>query len=287
MGTSASNGGPKGAPPLLPDWYPDAPTTPEPERENPAPQPDEVLPTPDGQPVPAPELPLPANTPTGDWKSSKGALTRLSNNTSGSSGRKAAGRYLNSLGGAGAATRAAAQGVRVGNSYAGFLGALGSGGVTNVLNTLGLSEFIGRSPDEICAAIADSLAPVGSTNDEAIARDALITTLDALYTQILEAGGDLDSLSSLSPEMVKETLMAYVSNFIFTKWMYELGNAIERGNITETQAISLEHEVRDLIQAETIEHYRDLNITQLNLNDADNTALITNIFETAYSTLEP
>lgn len=280
MGTSASNGGPKGSPPLLPDWYPH--TSPSPTPEPPAREPN-----PDGTPQVSPEPPLPANTPTGDWKASKGALTRFSNSTGGSSGSKAAGKYLNSLGGSKGATRAAAKGIQIGSRYAGFLGSLSSGGISGTLNQLGLGEFVGRTPEEICAAIADALAPIGSTNDEAIARDALISTLDALYIKIIEAGGSLDDLASLTPDMIKETLIDYVSNFIFTKWMYELGGAIERGNITEQQAITLERDVKDLIQAETIEQYRDVNVNELNLNDANNLSLITNIFETAYSTLQP
>jgi hypothetical protein len=284
MGTSASNGGPKGAPPLLPDWYPDAPPLPEPQ----PPQPEHPEPNPDPDQPPLPqEPPLPASTPTRDWKSAKGALTRVSNGTGGSSGRKAAGRYLNSLGGSKAATRAAAQGVGVGSRFAGFLGSVAAGGINGTLQSLGLDEFIGRTPDEICAAIANSLAPIGATNDEAIARDALISTLDTLYARILEAGGNLDDLNALSPELLKETLIEYVSNFIFTKWMYELGTAIEKGNINEQEAIALEREVKDLILTETIEQYRDMNVNQLDLNDANNIALVAEIFETAYSTLEP
>ena len=287
MGTSASNGGPKGSPPLLPDWYPDAPAPPAPEPPAPEPPQPEPVPNPEEQPQPVPEQPVPASTPTGDWKTAKGALTRLSNSTGGSSGRKAAGRYLNSLGGARAATRAAAQGIGVGSRYAGFLGTLGATGINGTLNSLGLGEFIGRSPDEICAAIANALAPAGATNDEAIARDALISTLDALYTSVLDAGGNLDNLNALSPELIKETLITYVSNFIFAKWMYELGNAIERGNISEQQAIALERDVKDLIVTETTEQYREVDLTQINLHDASNTNLISDIFETAYSILEP
>jgi hypothetical protein len=281
MGTSASNGGPKGAPPLLPDWYPDAPQPPEPE----PPQPPEPGQNPEQAPQPQ-ESPLPGNTPTKDWGAAKGALTRVSNGTGGSSGRKAAGRYLNTLGGSKAATRAAARGVSVGSRFAGFLGSVAAGGMTGTLQSLGLQDFVGRTPDEICAAIANALAPIGSTNDEAIARDALIATLDTLYAQILEGGGSLDDLNALSPELLKGTLIEYVSNFIFTKWMYELGIAIEKGNVTEQEAISLESEVKDLILTQTTEQYRDMDVTQLDLNDTNTIALVSEIFETAYSTLE-
>src|SRR5690606_9512022 len=99
------------------------------------------------------------------------------------------------------------------------------------------------STEEICIAIANVLAPVGSTNDEAIARDAMISTLDTLYMKMDE--NDISSLENLTSELVKETLIEYVSNYIFSKWMYELGSTIEKGNITVQEAVELECSVKD------------------------------------------
>jgi hypothetical protein len=291
MGTSASNGGPKGSPRLLPDWYNDPPTPPPPPIPPPGDDDPEREPTPDAppndkQPTDRPAIEALPNAATTNWGTAKGALTRYSNGTSGSSERKAGNRYVSSLGGSRSATKAASQGIRVGSNYAGFLGSVTSQGINATLTSFGLSEFIGRPTDEVCAAIANSLAPIGATNDEAIARDALIETLDTLYTKILDAGGNLDNLNSLSPDMVKETLIEYVGNFVFTKWMYELGIAIEKGNISEDDAVSLERAMKEFIKVETQESYRDIAINQLNLNNQNNLDIVTEIFETAYSILE-
>lgn len=296
MGTSASNGGPKGSPPLLPDWYNDDPPAapPEPEK-NPKPdeenQDDNDSQKGDGQ---SDDNVIPDTIPnediipihSKDWGKAKGALTRLSNNTSGASTRKAASNYVRSLGGSKGASRAAAQGVRTGGIYAGFLGTVASSGMNGALISLGLQEFIGKSFEEICIAIANAIAPVGTTNDEAIARDALITTLDSLYSKIEDDGSNVETLDTLSLEQIKETLVEYVSNFVFTKWMYELGIAIEKGTMTENEAIDLETEVKDLIYVETIERYRDVPLENFNLNDHSNKSIIEDIFQTAYSTLE-
>lgn len=300
MGTSASNGGPKGSPPLLPDWY------------NPSP--------PDGDDYDAPQdgnndsdgendtannndsgnndpgnndsaeqnnsdAPNQTNQST-DWGKSKGALTRIAKSTSGSSIQKAGRKYVSGLGGRRGATRAAAQGRITGGKYASFLGAIASGGINNALQNLGLDNLLGRSSEEICLAIADAIAPTGSTNDEAIARDALISTLDSLYNKLQENGNDFTNVDSLSLDQIKETLIEYVSNYVFNKWMYELGNAIEKGSVTESAAINLETQVRDLIYAETFEHYRDIPVETFNLSDSSNNAMIEEIFQTAYSTLE-
>lgn len=290
MGTSASNGGPKGSAPLLPDWYNPSP----PDGDNQDPPQDENNDSNgendstndnDSQDQNNSETQNQTNQST-DWGKSKGALTRIAKSTSGSSIQKAGRKYVSGLGGRRGATRAAAQGKSTGIKYASFLGAIASGGINNALQNLGLDNLVGRSSEEICLAIADAIAPTGSTNDEAIARDALISTLDSLYNKLQENGNDFTNVDSLSLEQIKETLIEYVSNYVFNKWMYELGSAIEKGSVTETDAINLEREVKDLIYAETFERYRDIPVETFNISDQSNNALIEEIFETAYSTLE-
>lgn len=299
MGTSASNGGPKGAPPLLPPWYgnpsPGPPPPPDPDSQ-PNDQDNPLDPSEPSQNPTSPSNPpideqanqsIPANSATKNWGTARGALTRLSNSTGGSTGRKAGGRYVKSLGGSKAATRAAAQGIRTGSVYAGFLGSLSSNGIDQTLSNLGIGNYVGKSHEEICAAIANVLAPVGATNDEAIAREALLATIDALYSKLLGEGKDLSALETLDEGQVKETLVEYVGNYVFAKWMYELGSSVEKGNLSEQQAIALEREVKDLIIVETVERYRDISIADYNLDSETTSRIITDIFQTAYSTLEP
>ncbi|MPT31365.1 MAG: hypothetical protein E2600_06805 [Chryseobacterium sp.] len=295
MGTSASNGGPKGSPPLLPDWYnpspPDGDNQDSPQDENDDSNGESDATNNndsannDSQDQNNYETQNQTNQST-DWGKSKGALTRIAKSTSGSSIQKAGRKYVSGLGGRRGATKAAAQGKSTGVKYATLLGAIASGGINNALQNLGLDNLVGRSSEEICLAIADAIAPTGSTNDEAIARDALISTLDSLYNKLQENGNDFTNVDSLSLDQIKETLIDYVSNYVFNKWMYELGSAIEKGSVTETDAINLEREVKDLIYAETLERYRDIPVETFNISDRSNNAMIEEIFETAYSTLE-
>lgn len=290
MGTSASNGGPKGSPPLLPDWF-----NPSPVDGNNQDEPQEGNNDSEGKNESTNNNDSPeqnnSDTPnqtdqSTDWGKSKGALTRIAKSTFGSSIKKAGRKYVSSLGGVRGATRAAAQGRITGGKYASFLGAIASGGISNAFQSLGLGTLTGKSSEEICLAIADAIAPTGSTNDEAIARDALISTLDSLYNKLQENGNDFTNVDGLSLDQIKETLIEYVSNYVFNKWMYELGNAIEKGSVTELDAINLETAVKDLIYAETFERYRDVPVETFNISDQSNNAMIEDIFQTAYSTLE-
>jgi hypothetical protein len=158
--------------------------------------------------------------------------------------------------------------------------------LNQTLTQLGLSNFIGHSSEETLAKIADAIAPIGATNDEAIARDAIIATLDQLYTKILETGGDITQLESLTPEMIKETVIEYVGIYIFKKWVYELGIAVEKNTVTEKQAIEMELEIKDFINAEVKLSLNGKNVQDFDLNNQANQQIIETIFQTAYSTLE-
>jgi len=294
MGTSSSNGGPSGKSSLLPTYYSSGASP------NQGQQPTDSGGTADGmdgvdqsnsaiQQVGQPTV-LPTLLISGDWGSAKGAFTRFTKNTAGSSIRKAAKTYVRTLGGSRGATRAASRGIAGGRSLGRFLGSVstsgGGAGLNQTLTQLGLSNFIGHSSEETLAKIADAIAPIGATNDEAIARDAIIATLDQLYSKILENGGDITELESLTPEMIKETVIEYVAIYIFKKWVYELGMAVEKNTITEKQAIEMELEIKDFINAEVKLSLNDKNVQDFDLNNRANQQLIDTIFQTAYSTLE-
>lgn len=294
MGTSSSNGGPSGKTSLLPSWYPENSSTAAqpPASEDPilAPQ-DNNNPNNDDQEQETNSInqPIEIPTTTNNWKDAKGAFTRYSKNTGGSNIRKAAKSYVQTLGGSRGAARAASRGITSGRGLVSFLGAVstpGGGGLNQTLTQLGLSAYIGKSSEEILAKIADAIAPTGATSDEAIARDAILGTLDQLYSKILENGGDIATLESLTPHMIKETVIEYVSIYIFKKWVFELGLAVEKNTVTEKQAIEMEVEIKDFINAEVKLSLQGKSMKQFDLNESSNQQIIETIFQTAYSTLE-
>lgn len=287
MGTSASNGGPSGTSSLLPSWYPSInppSSSSNPNDENDNTEQDSNSATP--LPVDQYDVVTPLPVSTENWSNAKGAFTRYTKSTAGSNIRKAARSYVRTLGGSRAATKSASTGIAVGGRFGSFLSSVAAQGLAPTLTTLGLTAFIGSSSEEILARIADTIAPNGSTNDEAIARDAILSTLDAIYTKIIEAGSDITTLESLSPEMIKDAVIGYVSIYIFKKWVYELGIAVEKNSITEQQAITLEAEIKDFIVAEVQSAMADKTIRDFDLNSTSNQQIIETIFQTAYSTLQ-
>lgn len=279
MGTSASNNGPKKNSSLLPSWATE-PNGNSSDGEN---QNNGNEKTPENGSETS-ENPISPSS-TGNWGAAKGALSRYIKGTNGSSLRKASRRYVKTLGGASKATKAAAKGVATGGAFFNFVSGVSNNGFAKTLEQFGLSDCIGKSSEEVLARIADKIAPIGSTNDEAIARDAILETLDFLYEKLLDEGKSLDALESLDEKTMKDSVVEYISTYIFKKWLYEVGLAIEKNELSEKEAIGLEKEIKEFVRDETILALKDKNILTINPTDGDSKRIIENIFELAYSTI--
>ena len=159
-------------------------------------------------------------------------------------------------------------------------------GLNETLQKYDLSDCIGKSSEEVIAKIADRIGPIGSTNDEAIARVAVMLALDRLYIKILDSGRDIEALDSLDSETLSDTVIEFVSAYIFKKWVYEAGIALERNDLSESEAIKLENDMRFFIRDEVKNGFKKTDISKIDLAKGKGRKIIEDIFQLAYSTLE-
>ena len=159
-------------------------------------------------------------------------------------------------------------------------------GFNETLNKYDLSDCVGKSSEEVMAKIADRIAPTGSTNDEAIARVAMMIAFDKLYEKVLDSGKNMESLDNLDSETLSDTVIEFVSAYIFKKWVYEAGIALERNDLSEIEAIKLENEMRFFIRDEVKSGFKKTDISKIDLAQGKGRELVNDIFELAYSTLE-
>lgn len=279
MGTSASGTGPKGKTPLLPSWAISPDNSPEEEQNNENNQ--EAEDTPNVESDSVSDI-VPSQKLTG----TKSILTRISNKGRGSSFKTFAKSYIKASGGSKAVTKASIAGINVGKSYIGFLSSVTKDGYNETLQKYDLSDCIGKSSEEVMSKIADRIAPTGSTNDEAIARAAVMIAFDRLYEKILDSGKDIESLDNIDSEILSDTVIEFVSAYIFKKWVYEAGIALERNDLSENEAIKLEDEMRFFIKDEVKSGFKKTDISKIDLAQGHGRKLIEDIFELAYSTLE-
>jgi hypothetical protein len=283
MGTSSSGSGPKGRTPLLPSWASVGGDVPymkdDQNQETDSSEGDEVS---DGEQA--------DNGLKNDYAdtlaTAKGAIKRVVNGRNGATFKKAARVYVKRTGGYKKATIASGAGISAGGKYLGFFGGVASSGIEQTLRAYGLADCIGRSTDEVLTKIANKIAPIGATNDEAIARSAVLVAFDKLCEKLLDKDRDITALDQLNEETLKETVIEFVSAYIFKKWVYEAGLALERNDLSEAEAIELEGEMKDFVVGEVRSSLGKMDIKALDINEGEGKKVIQEIFDLAYSTLE-
>lgn len=290
MGTSSSSGGPKGRTPLLPNWATGDAISPHDKEEESNSNEGEGV----GGDNSEEDVNIDGNSKespseseySGNWTPARTSFTKFVN-SSGSKVKlaKAASSYVRSMGGHSKATKAASRGISVGGRYVEFLGSLRRSGLDQTLQDYGLSDCLGKSTEEALVRIAEKIAPIGTTNDEIIARSAVMAAVDALYIKLIEKGGDIESINSVTEDALKDSVIEYVSAYIFKKWIYELGLALERNDLGEREAISLENQVKNLVRDEVKSSLKTKDILKLDFKKGEGRKIVENIFDLAYSTL--
>lgn len=282
MGTSSSFKGPKKNTPLLPSWADDNDSD---SNDDNASQDDNQNSDADKNDQDKAEDTGDIPNLTGNWGSAKSSLSRLANNKGVSSAKGAARSYVRAMGGAKGASRSARQGKNAAAAFGGFISSVVRNGLGNTLEQLGLQSSVGQSAEYIFSRIADAIAPAGGTNEEIIARKAVLESLGNLYEKYVETD-NLTRLESLSIEEVQDSLLHCIQSYIYQRWLHELGLTIEKKEISENEALSLEGEIKELI-TETVKYdFKDYDVLRLDFKSGEGKRMMDKIYDEAYSLLE-
>ena len=275
MGTSSSNPGPGGPPPLLPPWAgggsgggddgsdhngpddggdgagdggnggdgSDGPGDGDVGDGGPGGAP------PGGSP-PEPVAPL-GGRPT--WPSARRQIGAAGSGGAGRGGgrdnvRSGVRSAVGAMGGAGRAAGASPAGRRTAGRFAGFLASVATTGVAAAARDLGIAEFLGRSADVFLLRLSDALAPAGALTEDAIARDAMDDTLLELYQRLdFTADGAL-VLERMTPAMMAEMVVRYVVNYVYTRVIHALTAHIHAKSHAVTRMREIEQTARHYIE---------------------------------------
>lgn len=294
MGTSSSGSGPGNNSPLVPNW--DSPTglppVADPNPEKPTPEnsiPDKPntdvdsngnIPDKNEQEIPKNPEKIPN---TGNWGSLKATLGKIANGSKSHSFKGIAKGYVRNVGGVKNAVRASRSGVSGGTSIANFLGSVGLNGFNETLKILGLSDCVGKSAEEVFVKISDKICPTGNTNEEAITRKAMLDTLSSLYEKFVDKGNI--TLDNLQEQDLEIAITEYTSFYIYHKWLYELGLAIENKQIKEVKALALEEEIKAFIFEEVRVELKGREIMKMDFTSGEGKKMMEEIFEQSYTTL--
>ncbi|WP_299452651.1 Qat anti-phage system associated protein QatB [uncultured Microscilla sp.] len=228
------------------------------------------------------------NPDTGKWSTAKGNLSRYVRNrgNTGSTPKKAVQSYVRASGGSSGASRAARSGKISVGGYGNFLRGIASDGINKTLENYNLKHLIGKPSEQVFAAIADSLAPTGATNEDAVARKAILESLQDLFTEHKLESNDISTLNNLSEEELQDYVLDATGTYVFSKFVEELSIAIEKGSIDKSEAYDIEVDVEDYIRGRLESEFKDRDILSSGSKEGFNKRIMDEIFEKVYKILE-
>ena len=134
---------------------------------------------------------------------------------------RAVSRYIaSSTGGAKQAAQRMGTSRSAGANLARFLSEVRTEGIQHALNTLNLSEYVGRPIEEVFLGLADFICPVNGTIDEGIARSAFIETI----IDMGDAG--ITDLNLLSADQMQTVMELYITHTIEARLCNDIGTKI-------------------------------------------------------------
>jgi len=294
VGTSSSYGGLTGGNKLLPPWAQDStPSSPEEgnggmgsgenvDGDNQKAQNENSLEGNSAQLVDLNQQPIWVRV--GSWRDPKIQMRQYVSNR-GDLGR--VGRsYVKAKGGARAAAKSAVAGKRATARLGGFLSDIVKYGIARAMSNLGLQEIVGKSAEVVLAAIAQVLSPPGSTLEEHIARRAVNETMTAVFEKYGANQDDIYKLDAMDEAGVREVIIDCVQNYIYQRWLQELGDRIEKHAMTAQQAVRLERDVKAYVKEAVKLDLGNVDVLSVDWNSPQIRNTIESIYTDAYGMLE-
>ncbi len=221
------------------------------------------------------------------WTSPKRAIGKYASSGGGgvNAFKPVARGFVRAQGGSRQATRGSAGGVRTAQFLAGALTAFVQGGETALSEFVG-RNFVGRSADEVLAALVDELAPGGAQNEDAAARDAACTVLEELFEKYSVETVGINGLAALDMAEVASVVVQYVAAYIFARLMQVLAIRLERNDLTPAAACRMERDIRSYVKDRVEEEVTPPQVNNISFTAAEGKRIVERVFDDAYSIIE-
>ena len=296
MGTSSMYGGPNRSPLLPPDFDDggnnnnnhNPSSGPEQNPSDKSPEGDQASPK---DPVKEPGL---NNTSTlasqpqyTKWNLAKNSMSRYASGSSGKNGKKKAlSDYVKKgYGGSRNAAKSAKSAIRTTINIGDFFGSIANKGINQVLKDYSINTE-GRKPKEILSDIINILAPVPDSNDNSVARKALINTMSLIYEKFDDENQDISLLDSLNSDITNMLITKYIETFIYERLIHDVGSRIEKKAENSIAAAKIEKELREYIESKVSVTLEGKPLSIINSQTVNVQVLVEELFQQCYNVLE-
>lgn len=292
MGTSSMYGGPNRSPLLPPDFNDgddnsDNPTS----ADTPLPKPDEK-PNEEKEPAQTPESDKPSNKEQDDepryssWRAAKNSMSKYASGNGGENGkRKAVSNYVKGYGGSRNAAKSAKSAIRTTINIGDFFNSVSKRGIVQVLQDYNI-QTEGRKPKEILNDIVNQLAPAPDSNENAIARKALINTMSVIYDKFEDEKKDISLLDTTDSNISSMLINKYFETFIYERLINEMGSRIEKKAESSAAAERIEKDLKEYIESKVSTTLKDKPLSIINSQTKNVYKLVEGLYQQCYNVLE-
>jgi hypothetical protein len=161
--------------------------------------------------------------------------------------RAALGAFVSALGGATRAAANATAGVRAAGGLGEFFADVSRDGLDTTLERYGLEDLLGGEPLEVLNEIAARVAGAGQTQEEAIAREAVLDVLVEIYGDA-EVFADMEALE-IDATAIRDFLARFLTDYIYKLVLHDLGDRITDNAGSPEEAARLEQQIREEIRS--------------------------------------
>jgi hypothetical protein len=220
------------------------------------------------------------------WQNAKTAMSKYASGGGGAKGKSGAvSYYVKGYGGARNAARTAKAGIRTTINIGNFFGGISSKGISQVLNEYNI-QTEGRSPKQILNDIVNVLAPNPDTNDDSVARKALIRTMSVIYEKFDDEKQDISLLDSLDSNISEMLVAKYIETFIYERLINDVGSRIESKAENSNQVLKVEKELKDYIESKVSTTLKDKPLSSINTIAKNVYSFVEELYHQCYKVLE-
>jgi hypothetical protein len=292
VGTSNSNPGPKNPGPLLPPWTP--PPLPVPDnndgdkdnRDNGNDSEgnrDNQPPPPRNNPQP---IPIPIPVPTSNfWQTARRNLGQYTRTRERSAIRKTGSNFVRAQGGSRGAVRGSAAGISTARGLGGLLSTISTSGAVQASQRFGI-QYLNRSVNALINDIVNAIAPSGSYDEDAVAREAAAKTIFKLFDDYDVEGKGLETLEAMTAGDILNAVQLFLTNYINSRLMSLIGARLEQKSMTPDEAYDCERDVKDYVVEQVKLDLNSATLSSLDWSSDEGRRMTENIFEKAYNLIE-
>lgn len=219
------------------------------------------------------------------WQGAKTQFSKYINNNHGAGVRKTASNYVKAAGGRKNLLKKSKSGISVAVRFANTLLSMKEKGLYKTFEELGI-EYKGKSMEEICSLLVNSIAEEGITKDEIIGREAITDAISEMYEYIEKNNLDFELTNSVPENLMDQVLCKFIGSYIWGKILNNLEICLEK-NCSETKrSKNIEQDMKDYVVATVSAAFEFKGMREKIFGRNSMSQAIETLYDDCYKTLE-